>query len=147
MKLAPVLKMLGVDALRGMIHKELIDASGDPSWVTTDVILEFTSGAARDVGAALDAYKAMGRSTEPAPLADQLAQVRCPVLLLLGGARHASAPPRREIELLASGLPAFSADTLAEVGHFPQEEAPARVVAALTRLRATITLGRAEAHP
>ena len=147
MKLAPVLKMLGVDAIRGMIHKELIDASGDPSWVTDDVVLAFTEGAARDVGATLDAYKAMGRSTEPSPLADRLSDVRCPVLLLLGAARHASGPPAREIELLQSRLPVFSADTIPHVGHFPQEEAPVRVVAAVTRMRSTITLGRAEPRP
>jgi pimeloyl-ACP methyl ester carboxylesterase len=147
MKLAPVLKMLGVDAIRGMIHKELIDASGDPSWVTGDVVLAYTEGAARDVGATLDAYKAMGRSTEPAPLAEQLSRVRCPVVLLLGAARHASGPPPREVELLERRLPAFTADTLADVGHFPQEEAPSRVAAAVTRVRSTLTLGRAEPRP
>ena len=147
MKLAPVLKMLGVDAVRGMIYKELMDASGDRSWVTDDVILEYTSGAARNLGATLDAYKAMARSTEPAPLANRLSEVRCPVLLLLGGARHASRPPPREIELLESRLPTFTADTIARVGHFPQEEAPSRVVAAVTRMRTTITLGHAEVHP
>jgi pimeloyl-ACP methyl ester carboxylesterase len=146
MKLAPVLKLIGVDAVRGILKKELMETSGDPSWVTNAVILEYTAGAAADLGATLNAYNAMGRSHEPNALAAQLSEVRCPVLLLLGGAHHNSGPPPREVELLATRLPAFAADTIPGVGHFPQEEAPAQVAAAIDQMRGTITLGRRESH-
>jgi len=140
MKFAPLIRLFGgMGAIRGKIRKQFLEASADPSWVTDDVVLGYTAGAARDLGATLRAFGAMGRSLEPDSLAPRLPEVRCPVVLLLGAVPHDGAPPAREITLLAESLPRFASDTLSGVGHFPHEEAPALVAAAVDRMRVTVT--------
>lgn len=139
MKLAPVIKLLGVGFLRGKLKKQLLESTGDPGWVTDDVVDGYLADAARDLGAALRAYGAMSHSREPELLAPQLSEIRCPVLLLLGGAAHSGGPASEEIALLADRVPAFRVDTLPVVGHFPHEEAPGAVVDALLRVHATAT--------
>jgi len=66
----------------------LIDSSGDASWVTDSAVLGYTAAAARDLDATLKAYLAMANAREPEPLAPRLSQIRCPVRLMVGGARH-----------------------------------------------------------
>ncbi len=141
LKFAPLLKLFGgVGMVRGKIKKQLLEASGDPSWVTDTVVREYTVAAAQDLGATLRAYQEMGRSLEPDALAPRLPDVRCPILLLLGAAPHPSGPPAIEVALLRQGLPLLMTDTIPGVGHFPQEEAPALVAAAVARVRVTTML-------
>lgn len=148
MKFAPLLKLFGgVHTIRGMIARQFVNASGDPSWVTDRVVAEYTVGAARDLGATLNAYKAMGHSTEPDSLGPRLGAVRCPFLLLLGEAPHDGGPPASEVALLRRGLAAFAIDTIPGVGHFPQEEAPARVAAAVNRVDSAIALRGGGSRP
>jgi pimeloyl-ACP methyl ester carboxylesterase len=135
LKFAPLLKLFGLGMVRGKIRKQLIEASGNPSWVTDSVVREYTVAAARDLGATLRAYQAMGRSVEPDSLAPRLPRVSCPVLLVLGAAPHASGPPPGEVTLLES-IPVFATDAIPGVGHFPQEEAPEAVAAAVDRVSA-----------
>lgn len=139
LKFAPLLKLFGgVGRIRGKVKKQLIEASGDPAWVTDTVVREYTVAAAQDLGATLRAYQAMGRSVEPDSLAPELPNLRCPVLLLLGASPHVSGPPPSEVALLETAIASFVVDTLPGVGHFPQEEAPALVAAAVERVRATV---------
>lgn len=139
MKLAPLIKLLGVEFLRGKIRGQFLAASGDTSWVSDAVVAGYTAHAARDFGAAIDGYRAMTRSQEPEPLSPRLGDIRCPVYLLLGGVPHEGGPNGAEVALLAEQLPAFATDTIPHVGHFLHEEAPATVVEAVNRLRATAT--------
>lgn len=139
MKFAPLIKLFGgMGAIRGKIKKQLLEASGDPGWVTDTVVREYTAGAARDLGAALRAFRQMGKSMEPDSLAPRLPDVSCPVLLLLGAAPHDGGPPPGETALLADGIPWFASDTLPGVGHSPHEEAPALVAAAVDRMHVTV---------
>lgn len=117
--------------MRAAIRKGLISGSGDPSWVTDEVLHEYTRGGAANLSATLDAYRAIARAREPDDIADQLADVKVPVLLLLGGAKHAAAPRGDEVRLLVARLASLTVDTVAGAGHHLAEERPDRVIAAL----------------
>src|SRR6266702_4443086 len=118
MQLAPWIKLFGG---MGQIRKNLIEASGDASWVSDEVVDGYTAGAARDLDGTLKAYVGMARARERERLRPHLAQITCPVLLLLGGAPHKGGPPPDEVTLLAQSLPAFTADTVPGAGSFLHE--------------------------
>ncbi len=118
--------------IRAAIRKGLISASGDASWVTNEVVLEYTRGAASDLSATLDAFRAVAKAKEPSAIADQVRKVSVPVHLLLGGAKHSAGPPTEEIRMLTVGLPGMTIDTVTGAGHHLAEERPDRVVEALT---------------
>ena len=117
--------------IRAAIRKGLISASGDASWVTNEVVLEYTRGAASDLSATLDAFRAVAKAKEPSAIADQVRKVSVPVHLLLGGAKHSAGPPAEEIRMLSVGLPGMTIDTVTGAGHHLAEERPDRVVEAL----------------
>jgi len=134
MRLAPWIKWFGgVRLVRKKIRQNLIAASGDTSWVSDAVVDGYTSGAARDLDGTLKALLGMVAAREREPLRPHLAAIACPVVLLLGGARHDGGPPPAELALLARSLPAFTVDTLAGAGHFLYEEQPQTVVAAVVK--------------
>src|SRR5207302_9241143 len=65
LRFAPWIKLFGgMRLIRRKIRGLLIDSSGDPTWVTDDVVQGYTAGAARDLDATLRAYLAMGDSRE-----------------------------------------------------------------------------------
>ena len=140
MRLAPLIKMLGVALIRHQIHRFMIKASGDTSWVNKEVVKGYTAGATANVGATVDAYRAMARSREPEALEPHLGPIRSPVLLLIGRVPHDGPIPPDEVRLLAERLPVFAVGPIPEVGHFLHEEAPEVVVEAVDRMRATIIL-------
>ena len=136
------LQLFGNGLVRSLIRKGMISASGDPSWVTDEVVDEYTRGGAIDLAATLDAYRAIARAKEPDDIADRVAEVRVPVLLLLGGAKHSAAPPKDEVRMLTAGLLALTIDTVPGAGHHLAEERPDRVIEALLG-RPPLSLSRA----
>jgi pimeloyl-ACP methyl ester carboxylesterase len=135
LELAPWIKLFGgMKLVRRKIHGELIKASGDTSWVSEAVVEGYTAGAARDLDATLKAFLAMAERREPEQLRPHLAEVRCPVRLLVGTAEHQSGVRPEELVLLAQSLAAFAVDSVVGAGHYIQEEQPAAVVAAVQRL-------------
>lgn len=140
LRFAPWIKLFGgIRLVRRKIHGLLVDASGDSSWVTDAVIAGYTAGAARDLDATLKAYIAMANSREPDKLASHLPEVRCPVRLVVGGARHDGDVGAAEVQLLQRTLPALTLDSVSGAGHFIHEEQPAAVMAAVARLEASVT--------
>jgi pimeloyl-ACP methyl ester carboxylesterase len=117
--------------MRTAIRKGMISASGDATWVTDEVVTEYTRGAFRDLPATLDAYRAIARAKEPDDIADRMREVSVPVHLLLGGARHSAGPPDEEVRALIAGLATLTIDTLPNAGHHLAEERPDAVVRAL----------------
>jgi pimeloyl-ACP methyl ester carboxylesterase len=136
MKLAPLVKLLGPDFVRLQLRRQLGEASADPAWVTPSVVEGYLAPAGRDPGNIVRVYGAMASALEPEPLAPGLSEIRCPVVLLIGGVLHSPVPSTAEIAVLAARLPAFTVDTVAGAGHFLQEEAPAAVAAAVVRMHA-----------
>lgn len=78
----------------------------------------------------------MTSAREPQRLEGNLANIRVPVRVLIGGAPHQGGIAPEEVARLAASLPDFAADTIAGAGHYIQEERPDRVVAAVRRLDA-----------
>ena len=146
MRFAPLLRMFGGKRLvQRQVHQNLVASSGDASWVTEEVVEGYTSDAARDFGATLDAYKGMAEAQEPWALASRLSEISCPVLLLLGTAPHNGAVPPEEIALLRDSLPVFAVDSVPGVGHFVFEEQPSAVLEAMARLRGDRTMACSDA--
>src|SRR6059036_1291544 len=134
MKLAPWVKLFGgVKLVRKKIRGQLIKASGDSSWVSEMVVDGYTTGAAHDLDGTLKAYLAMADAPERERLRPHLAEIPCPVVLLIGGAPHDGGPRPAELALLAGSLRAFTVDTVPGAGHFVYEERPDAVVAAVVR--------------
>jgi pimeloyl-ACP methyl ester carboxylesterase len=143
LRFAPWIKLFGgIKLIKRKIKGLLIDSSGDPSWVTDSVVDGYTAGAARNLDATLKAYIAMANSREPDKLATHLAEVDCPVRLLVGGTRHDGDVNSKEVALLGHTLPWFALDSVPGAGHFIQEERPDVVVAAVGRLKASVTGAR-----
>ena len=135
MRYLPWIKLFGgINLVRRKVRGMLIDSSGDKSWVTDGVVLGYTFGDARAFDATLKTYQAMARAREPAKLAPRLAQISCPVILLVGTARHDGDVDAQEVNLLAHSLKSFEVDTEPGAGHYLQEERPAAVVTAVERL-------------
>jgi pimeloyl-ACP methyl ester carboxylesterase len=144
LRFAPWIKLFGgIRLIRRKIRGLLRDSSGDSTWITDAVVDGYTASAAHDLDATLRAYLAMGDAREPDKLAPHLSEVRCPVRLLVGGARHDGGVGAEEVVLLGRTLPAFTLDSVPGAGHFIFEEQPGAVFAAMTRLAASVTSARA----
>ena len=136
MKFAPWIKLFGgVKLVRKKIRGQLIKASGDASWVSEQVVDGYTAAAAHDLDGTLKAFLAMAERREPERLRPHLAEVRCPVRLLLGTATHEGGVSAEQVAVLAAALPLFIVDSVPGAGHFIYEEQPAVVVTAVRRLR------------
>ena len=143
LRFAPWIKLLGgIKLIRRKIKSLLMDSSGDSSWVTDSVVAGYTAGAARDLDATLKAYIAMANAREPDKLAPHLAEIGVPVRLLLGATPHDGDVGAQEVALLARVLPRFTIDSIPGAGHFMQEERPDVVVAAVRRVRESVTAVR-----
>jgi len=131
---APWVKLLGgVSLVRKKIRASLIKASGDSSWVTDSVVEGYTAAAARDLDGTLKAYLRMAEARERERLAPHLAEIRCPVRLVVGGAEHPEVLRDRDIELMTARIARISVDTLPGAGHHLHEEQPAAVAGMVER--------------
>ena len=143
LRLAPWIKLFGgMKLVRRKIRSLLIDSSGDPTWVTDEVVQGYTAGAQRNLDATLKAYLAMANTREPEKLAPHLAEIRCPVRLVVGGAHHDGDVGAQEVQLLQRTLPRFTLDSIPGAGHFIYEEQPGAVLAAVGLLKASVTTAR-----
>ena len=132
MTFAPLIRMFGGRRLiRRQVRSALLGGAADKSWVTDEVVEGYMGVAAKDLGAALGAYKRMANAREPEPLAPRLGQVRCPVRLLIGAVPHQGGPNAEEVARLQKAMPTLAVQRLAGVGHYVYEEAPDAVVAAV----------------
>jgi len=64
------------------------------------------------------------------------------VRLVVGGVRHDGDVSAREVQELARSLRSFALDSVPGAGHFIYEEQPGAVLAALARLKASVTPAR-----
>jgi len=138
LRLAPLLRLFGAPMVRGKIKGMLKESSGDPSWVTEDVLHGYTDGATKSLGASIHAFQAMSKAKEPELLAPRLREIRCPVQLMVGGAPHDGGADSAEIALLKRTLVSFEADTVWGAGHYIHEEQPGAVLGAVRRIEAAI---------
>ena len=139
MRFAPWIKVLGgVRLLRWKIRDMLVASSGDARWVTDDVVRGYTAAAARNLDGTLKAFLAMAAAREPEKLQPHLGAIRCPVRLVVGGARHEGDVRAAEVVLLERTLPQFALDSVPGAGHFLYEERPDAVLAAMLQTAAPV---------
>ncbi len=135
MRYAPWIKWLGgIKRIRPKMRKDLIAASGDASWVTEEVMDGYIAGAAADLDGTLLAFLAMSEAREPEHLAPHLAEIRCPVRLVLGTAPHQGGVESRQVELLRTHLPFFAIDSVPGAGQYLFEEQPSSVVSIIASM-------------
>ena len=120
--------------LRHEVRREIVKNSGDTTWVTDAVVRSYTAGQTADLGGSIDAFHEMAKSKENTSLADRLQHCLAPVLLLVGTVDHPSGVPDEQRQLLKTKLRDFNTETVRGAGQFIQEEQPAVVLAAVTRL-------------
>src|SRR6476661_3889676 len=121
-------------ALRHDVRREIVKNSGDTTWITDAVVRGYTAGQTADLGGSIDAFHEMAKSKENTSLADRLQHCLAPVLLLVGTVDHPSGVPDEQRQLLKTKLRDFTTETVRGAGQFIQEEQPAVVLAAVTRL-------------
>jgi len=124
----PVLGPLMRDVLpRPLVESSVRNVFGDPSKVTPDLVDRYFDLATR--AGNRDALAERFRQTQPGAMAQRVAEIRVPTLILWGG-RDRLIPPelaeRFHRDIAGSRLERFD-----ELGHVPQEEDPARTVQAV----------------
>jgi pimeloyl-ACP methyl ester carboxylesterase len=135
MRYAPWIKWLGgVKRIRPKMRKDLLAASGDSTWVTDEVMDGYTAGAAADIDGTLLAFLAMSESRERDRLAPRLADIRCPVRLVLGTAPHEGGVDEKQVRLMTERLPDFAVDSIRGAGQYLFEEQPEAVAAVIGRV-------------
>ena len=135
MRYAPWIKWLGgVKRIRPRMRKDLLAASGDGSWVTDAVMDGYTAGAAADLDGTLLAFLAMAESRERERLGPRLAEVRCPVRLVLGTAAHEGGVEAKQVDLMRERLADFAVDSIAGAGQYLFEEQPEAVAELIGRV-------------
>jgi pimeloyl-ACP methyl ester carboxylesterase len=135
MRYAPWIKWLGgVKRIRPKMRKDLVAASGDSSWVTEEVMDGYVAGAAEDLDGTLLAFLAMAEAREPERLAPRLSEIRCPVRLVLGTARHQGGVAPDQVRLLRDRLPSFGIDSVVGAGQYLFEEQPEAVARIISRI-------------
>lgn len=144
MRFAPWIKWFGgVRRIRGAIHKSLVAASGDTSWVTDSAVNAYTAGAAADLDGTLKAFLRMAESRERERLQPHLGAIHCPVRLLIGTALHQGGVPPGDVAEMSRSLPDFTIDSVAGSGHYIYEEQPGAIVIAVEALETDLR-GRGE---
>ena len=147
-RLFPWVKLMGgVKLIRKKTRENLVASSADTTWVTDEVIAEYTAGTARDLDGTLKAYVAMAGAKERDRLAPHLGEVRCPVRLVVGAAPHGGNVKDPDIALLQQNLHVFAIDSIPGAGHYLHEERPDVVVDAVVRLQAAVSGQRAGVNP
>jgi pimeloyl-ACP methyl ester carboxylesterase len=133
---APWLRILGIrKTLRSRIRRGLVENSGSTLWVTDSVVEAYVDAFDRDFRGLVSVFQGMLRSREPAPLRLMLPRIRCPVILIVGTARHTGGVTAKEVATLKQALPAMSVDTVLGAGLYIYEEQPEAVVRAALSIR------------
>jgi pimeloyl-ACP methyl ester carboxylesterase len=141
MQYVPWVKWMGgVKRVRGKIRDNLVATSGDTTWVTEGVVDAYTAGARADLDGTLKAYLSMAEAREPERLVPRLGELRCPVRLVVGTARHDGGIPERQLEALRRGLTSFAIDSVPGAGLHVYEEQPQAVVEAIRRASREVAL-------
>ena len=135
LKFAPLVKLFGGQRrLRSNLRERLVERSADPSWVTAEVVDGYLGPAARDFDGTIAMYRRFARAREPESLRERLADVRCPVLLLVGSVPQDAGVRPDEVNLMASRLARFAQQAVPGAGHFIAEEAPDAIVRAVVQV-------------
>lgn len=143
MRFSFLVRLFGTGRIRRTVRSTLVERSFDPRWVTEEVVDGYLAAGSGDLSATLAAYGQMAKAREPQALQPRLAEVGCPVLLVIGAANREGGITEDEIRILEQRLPSFAIERVPGAGHFVFEEAPQAVVAAVAAM--TVRPGQASA--
>jgi 4,5:9,10-diseco-3-hydroxy-5,9,17-trioxoandrosta-1(10),2-diene-4-oate hydrolase len=131
--LASIVKIIaGNGYVHGKVRDGLRDSSGDPSWVTEEVLRGYTRVFGDNVDPVLDGLKEIAAAQEPEPLTPNLARIDCPVLLLVGGDER-SRISDADVSKLLQHVETIEIDMIDGAGLYAHEEQPDNVAAAILR--------------
>lgn len=130
---------VGPGTIRSRVRHDLIENSGDTTWVTPDVLDQYTAGQASDVHGTIDALRAMSKATEPESLRGRLHEARIPIRLLVGSVEHPAGVKEDGVAQLHESLADFAVDSVAGSGQYVGEERPDAVISAVLRLAQVTT--------
>jgi pimeloyl-ACP methyl ester carboxylesterase len=130
----PLKLMMDDVTARQQLHDELTSNSGDPRWVTDEVVRGYGAAQMADLDGSLDALYRISKSKESDSLAERLDRCKAPVLLLIGAAPHRIQVPNEERDLLKQKVARYSVEEVPGAGQYIQEEQPGVVLAAVEKL-------------
>jgi pimeloyl-ACP methyl ester carboxylesterase len=139
LRFAPLVKFFGgAGAIRSRLRDGLVRSSGDPAWVTEDVVDGYVEPFNGDMDRVLKSYRAIAAANETVLLGPRLGDIEVPVRLLVGAGSRTGAITQTEIDVLTRGLRRLHVDSVDGAGQYIQEEDPAAVVRAVLELRRTL---------
>jgi len=125
----PVLNLLVRELLpRQLVERSLRNVYGDPDKVTAPLVDRYFELALREGNRAALVQRAR-LQMKPGAHADQLGRITQPTLILWGGRDRLT--PLENAQAFQHAIPGSQLVVLDELGHVPQEEDPARSVAAV----------------
>jgi len=133
-----VLAIAGRNFAAHKLKNGLIASSGDPGWVTDDVVAHYVAPFGADARQVIASLQQIVGAREAEPLRPNMRRVRAPVLLLYGPKTRDPNDPALSLEerqLMHSELPRFQQEDVEGAGTYIQEEQPGQVVAAVVRMR------------
>jgi pimeloyl-ACP methyl ester carboxylesterase len=136
---------VGPGTIRSRVRHDLIENSGDTTWVTPDVLDQYTIGQASDVDGTIDALRQMSKAKEPESLRERLHEARIPIRMLVGSVEHPAGMKADAMTQMYESLVDFVVDSVPGSGQYVGEEQPEAVVAAFLRLAEATSL--VVAHP
>lgn len=125
---------VGPGTMRSRVRHDLIENSGDTSWVTPETLEQYTIGQAPDVDGTIDALRAMSKAKEPESLRERLSEVRIPVRMLVGSVKHPAGMKEDGLDQMRQSLQDFGVDSVPGSGQYIGEEQPEAVIAAFLKL-------------
>lgn len=128
LKYSLLIRIIGARrTLEKQVRDGLKKSAADPSWVTDELVRSYTEPFAGDFNRTLRAFKGMSESTEPAPLAPRLPELRLPVVFLTAGGPREGTMPQDQMASLKT-IPTFETQTVERSGTWIQEERPDHIV-------------------
>jgi hypothetical protein len=88
----------------------------------------------------------MSETREPERISPHLAEIRCPIRLVIGTAPHEGGIEPKQVQLLRDRLADFSIDSIPGAGQYLFEEQPSSVVAVIRRVGLTRTASAESVH-
>lgn len=135
---------VGPGTIRSKVRHDLVENSGDTSWVTPETLDQYTMGQASDVHGTIDALRQMSKAKEPESLKERLHEARIPVRMLVGSVEHPAGIKEDAMTQLHESLIDFAVDSVAGSGQYVGEEQPHAVIAAFLRLAELTVVARAQ---
>ena len=133
LRLAPLIARL--PGGRGLVRRRYIRGlrqnAGRQEWLDSATQRAYTEPVLDHLSQVVAMAGRLSRAREPESRLTLIPRIRVPVTVLIGGVPHPTEPDSVQLEVLAALGSLLRIERLAGVGHFPQEEATAEVVAYL----------------